>query len=295
MSIDTISDVLTRIGAIQQQMQQLQNGSLLDSALGAPGASSSSGGSSASSSSGTSATDFANQLAAAQDTSAATAAGTGSTTATGASSTTGTDAASTTGTGASSTGTSALLSSLVSALESGASGTSPAPGGTGLGVPSAVTSGVSLPASAGSQLTSGQQQFASTLSAETGLNPGVVSAWLLAEESGGAAQSRQGAGNNDWLNIGYTDSATYGAGDSVWSDPVTAANATAEWLKGQNSIPGYGTASSGIQAILSSVGQTPAAQIQAIQGSGWSSGGYPSLGSLYDQVAGGTNSAGALQ
>ena len=59
-------------------------------------------------------------------------------------------------------------------------------------------------------LTSGQQQFAATLSSETGLNPGVVTSWLLAEESGGAAQSRQAAGNNDWLNIGYTDSATYG-------------------------------------------------------------------------------------
>jgi hypothetical protein len=135
-------------------------------------------------------------------------------------------------------------------------------------------------------LTSGQQQFASTLSAETGLNPGVVTSWLLAEESGGAAQSRQAAGNNDWLNIGYTDSATYGANDSVWSDPTNAATATAEWLKGQDSIPGYGTASTGIQSILGSVGQTPTAQIQAIQDSGWSSGGYPSLDSLYSQVTG---------
>ena len=98
-------------------------------------------------------------------------------------------------------------------------------------------------------------------------------------------QSRQAAGNNDWLNIGYTDSATYGASDSVWSDPTSAANATAEWLKGQDSIPGYGTASSGIQGILGSVGQTPTAQIQAIQDSGWSSGGYPSLPELYQQNA----------
>jgi hypothetical protein len=135
-------------------------------------------------------------------------------------------------------------------------------------------------------LTSGQQQFASALASETGLNPGVVSSWVLAEESGGAAQSRQAAGNNDWLNIGYTDSATYGANDSVWSSPASAAQATAQWLKGQDSIPGYGTASSGIQAILGTVGQTPEAQIQAIQGSGWASGGYPSLGSLYSQVTG---------
>src|SRR5581483_7676603 len=101
------------------------------------------------------------------------------------------------------------------------------------------------------------------LAADTGLDPGVVSAWLLAEESGGAAQSRQAQNNNDWLNIGYTDSATYGSGDSIWSNPLTAADATAGWLKGQNTIPGYGTASSGIQAILQTAGQSPEAQDSA--------------------------------
>ncbi len=147
------------------------------------------------------------------------------------------------------------------------------------------TGGASLPPGAQSQLTSAQQQFASRLAAETGLDPSVVSAWLLAEESGGAAQSRQAQNNNDWLNIGYTDSGTYGSGDSVWSNPITAANATAGWLKGQNTIPGYGTASSGIQAILSTAGQPASVQIAALQNSGWASSGYPSLPSLYQQVA----------
>jgi hypothetical protein len=141
-----------------------------------------------------------------------------------------------------------------------------------------------LPAGASSQLTTAQQAFASRLAADTGLDAGVVSAWLLAEESGGAAQSRQAQNNNDWLNIGYTDSGTYGAADSVWSDPVAAADATAGWLKGQNTIPGYGTASAGIQGILQTVGQGPAAQIAALQSSGWASGGYPSLPALYAQV-----------
>ncbi len=58
-------------------------------------------------------------------------------------------------------------------------------------------SGASLPGSTSTLLTSRQQQFASTLSADTGLNPSVVSAWLLSEEPGGATQSRQAAGNND--------------------------------------------------------------------------------------------------
>lgn len=147
------------------------------------------------------------------------------------------------------------------------------------------TGSAQLPAAASTMLTSGQQQFASQLASATGLDPGVVSAWLLAEESGSAAVSRQSAGNNDWLNIGYTDGGTYGSADAVWRDPVTAANATAGWLKGQNTIPGYGTASSGIQAILSTAGQPPAAQIGALQHSGWASSGYPSLPSLYQQVA----------
>jgi hypothetical protein len=148
------------------------------------------------------------------------------------------------------------------------------------------TGGAALPAGAQTMLTSDQQQFASRLAADTGLDPSVVSAWLLAEESGGAAQSRQSQNNNDWLNIGYTDSATYGSSDSIWSNPVTAADATAGWLKGQNTIPGYGTASSGIQGILSTAGSAPATQIAALQNSGWASSGYPDLPSLYSQVAG---------
>ncbi|HWD73843.1 MAG TPA: hypothetical protein VG371_01805 [Solirubrobacteraceae bacterium] len=143
-----------------------------------------------------------------------------------------------------------------------------------------------LPASAGTMLTSSQQQFASRLATDTGLDPGVVSAWLLAEESGGAAVSRQSANNNDWLNIGYTDGGTYGSSASVWSDPTTAADATAGWLRGQTTIPGYGTASSGVQSILSTAGQPASVQISALQNSGWASSGYPDLPALYQQVAG---------
>jgi hypothetical protein len=154
-----------------------------------------------------------------------------------------------------------------------------------VGAPAA-SGGAGLPPATSTMLTSGQRQFAARLAADTGLDPGVVSAWLLAEESGGAAVSRQSANNNDWLNIGYTDSGTFGSADAVWSSPTTAADATAGWLKGQNTIPGYGTASSGIQAILQTADQAPAAQISALQNSGWASSGYPDLTSLYAQVSG---------
>jgi len=157
-------------------------------------------------------------------------------------------------------------------------------GATG-GIGAAAQTGAATPA-ASSLLSSAQQQFAARLSADTGLDSGVVDSWLLAEESGSAATSRQSADNNDWLNIGYTDSATYGSSDSVWSDPVSAADATAGWLAGKDTIPGYGTASSGVQSILQTVGQGASAQIAAIQGSGWASSGYPDLPTLYQQVTG---------
>jgi hypothetical protein len=143
----------------------------------------------------------------------------------------------------------------------------------------------SVSPAAARSLTPGQSRFAARLAAETGLNPNVVAAWLLAEESGGAAASRQSANNNDWLNIGYTDSGTFGAGAAIWRDPDSAAHATAGWLKGLDTIPGYGRASAGVQSILRTTGQSPEAQVAAIQHSGWASGGYPSLPALYRQVS----------
>ena len=189
-------------------------------------------------------------------------------------------AASTTTSSPGTAGASMSFSSQLSSAITGTTGTTAAAGST------AATGTGSLPANAGTMLTSSQQTFASRLAADTGLDSGVVSAWLLAEESGGAAVSRQASNNNDWLNIGYTDSGTYGSSDNIWADPSAAADATAGWLKGQNTIPGYGTASSGIQSILSTAGQAPEAQISALQNSGWASSGYPSLPSLYQQVAG---------
>jgi hypothetical protein len=196
------------------------------------------------------------------------------------------------GTAGASTGAPATFASALSGAMSGVPGTTGVTGMTALPTGAGATgltalpTGAALPAGATTMLTSDQQQFASRLAAQTGLDPGVVSAWLLAEESGGAAQSRQSQGNNDWLNIGYTDGGTFGSGDSVWSDPNTAADATAGWLEGKNTIPGYGTASTGIQAVLGTAGRPPADQIAALQGSGWASSGYPSLTSLYSQVTG---------
>jgi hypothetical protein len=133
-------------------------------------------------------------------------------------------------------------------------------------------------------LTSGQQQFVAHLARLTGLDPGVISAWALAEESGSAAQARQTSGNFDWLNIGYFDS---GPGqiafDTAFKDPVTAAEQTARFLEGT-----WGGSSSSIRAILATAGQDPQEQIDAIASSNWASshyGGGANLRSTYDELS----------
>ena len=275
----SFSDAVSRIGQIQAQIESVQSAFDPSAAATQPAA----GSQPPSSSTSDGSTTFANALAQAQSGAGALAGGASD----------GTGAAPATGSlgstlPASSLATGLPTSSLATGLPISYLATGQPTSSLATGIPVALQSAgapaTPLPAAAQSMLTSGQQQFATRLAAATGLDPAVITSWLLAEESGGAAQSRQGANNNDWLNIGYTDSATYGASDAVWNDPITAADATAGWLKGQDTIPGYGTASSGVQAILGSAGQSPAAQIAAIQQSGWASSAYPDLPVLYQQV-----------
>lgn len=129
-----------------------------------------------------------------------------------------------------------------------------------------------------------QKAFIGTYARATGLNPGVVAAQVAAEEPVGASSGFHGTQN--WLNIGITDSGPMGAGNPAWRDPVSAAQLSAQWVKGQTAIPGFGRASSGIQAIPRTAGQSPQAQISALQKSGWASSGYPGLGSLYNAYRG---------
>jgi hypothetical protein len=132
-------------------------------------------------------------------------------------------------------------------------------------------------------LTPGQAKFAGRLAELTGLDPRVVAAWELAEESGSAAQGREAASNFNWLNIGYFDS---GAGkiafDKEFGDPISAAEQSAKFLKGD-----WGGASSSIRAILNSVGHSPDEQIAAIANSDWASshyGGGANLHGTYNEL-----------
>ena len=149
------------------------------------------------------------------------------------------------------------------------------------GAPAATGGSISV---SSSLLTSGQAKFAGRLAELTGLDPRVVAAWELAEESGSAAQGREAASNFNWLNIGYFDS---GAGkiafDKTFSDPISAAEQSAKFLKGE-----WGGASSSIRAILNSVGHSPDEQMAAIANSDWASshyGGGANLHGTYDELA----------
>jgi cell wall-associated NlpC family hydrolase len=115
-----------------------------------------------------------------------------------------------------------------------------------------------------------QARFVSTLSQLSGLDPHVVSAWTLAEESGGAAAQRAASGNMNWLNY----SAGTGPGGRFdhpeWKTPEQAATAIAKELK----------TSSFYKGIAATAGKSPAEQLAAISASPWDVAHYKVSGGL---------------
>lgn len=109
-----------------------------------------------------------------------------------------------------------------------------------------------------SLLTSGQKKYGALLATKTGLDPSFIAAWLLSEESGGAAKKFQKAGSNNWLNIGP---------GRKYKSVGAGASAAAKLL---------GT--SRYADIMSANG--PAAQIAALVASPWDAGHYRGGGGL---------------
>jgi hypothetical protein len=166
----------------------------------------------------------------------------------------------------------------------GAAAPGTAPGGLGDQALSQAAPAGSVVSVSSPLLTSGQQTFVAHLASLTGLNTRVVAGWVLAEESGSAAQGREAASNFNWLNIGYFDSGTGAIAHATpFSNPVSAAEQTAKFLKGE-----WGGASTGIRDILKTVGQPPENQIMAIANSGWASSHYnngANLRSTFDELS----------
>jgi hypothetical protein len=130
-------------------------------------------------------------------------------------------------------------------------------------------------------LTPNAATFVNRLAADTGLNPAVIAGQVIAETSGYNTTN----GPNNWLNVGSFDSGFVDGGSNVWNDPITAADATASFITGKtvNGVNSpVGPASSSIQGILSTVGQSAQAQADAIQSSDWASSHYG--GNLYSDV-----------
>jgi hypothetical protein len=109
-------------------------------------------------------------------------------------------------------------------------------------------------------LTPGQAAFINGVAQGTGLDKGVVTAWVYQEENGSAAAAREAAGNQNWLNIG--PGRVYG---SV-QDAVQATIATLH-----NGL---------YSGVLASASQSPSAQIAAIGASPWDAGHYGGGGSI---------------
>lgn len=145
-----------------------------------------------------------------------------------------------------------------------------------------------LPGSAAAALSPTQQRFVRGFVQTTHLDPTVAAAWVRNEEPKALTNTDPtGHGAYNFLNVGITDSAPYGAAAGFWKNPDVAGRATGNWLAGKLAIPGFGHSSAGIQAITKAAGLTPAQQIAAIRGSGWASGGESALESLYRQFSGG--------
>lgn len=148
----------------------------------------------------------------------------------------------------------------------GASDTVGAPAGGVVG-----TAAAQLPNSG--HLKPDAQTFVNRLSRDTGLSTQVIAGWVMAETSGWDTTN----GANNWLNVGSFDSGFAGGGANVWTDPTTAADATAAFITGKpvNGIsPPLGGGDPTIQAIIRSAGASIEAQVQAIQNSNWAGSHY---------------------
>jgi hypothetical protein len=108
-------------------------------------------------------------------------------------------------------------------------------------------------------ITADDQTFAIHLSMLSGLDQRVVTAWTVAETSGGTS----GVRGYNFLNVGNTDSNPYGG--PRWSSPEQAAQGTYTWLL-QNPASG--------RNILAAAGQPPASQLNAIAASPFASSHY---------------------
>ncbi len=107
-----------------------------------------------------------------------------------------------------------------------------------------------------------QKAFGKAFAAATGLSVSVVEAWLLHEQPPGHPAT---PGSNNWLNVQYTDSGPNSTYFNIAKlPPAAAGRASAAWLRKQP----------GLASILHAAGHGSAAEVRAIENSGWASSHY---------------------
>jgi hypothetical protein len=132
---------------------------------------------------------------------------------------------------------------------------------TAAGNETGTTTGSSGGGSAGSGGTVGDQKaFGQALAKLSGLSPAFINAWLLHEQPAGTPSA---PGSNNWLNVGYTDSGPDSTYYSIAGlSPQAAAAATWQWLQANQ------------PSIAAAAGKSVAAQVEALEQSGWASSHY---------------------
>ena len=126
-------------------------------------------------------------------------------------------------------------------------------------------------------MTPEQNTFIASFARESGLSPQLAAAAVLREGGNGTP------GDNNWLNIGWTDSGPVEITRAPeWRDPAAAGKATAQWLRGEfGDKYGY-VASDGIQNIgrVAASGGSDQEVGQAWANSKWASSGASPLDTL---------------
>jgi hypothetical protein len=157
------------------------------------------------------------------------------------------------------------------------------PGGTGssgnVSSVAGTTYSDNVDAGGGYKLLPSQATMADIVARRTGVDINVIRAQIINEQGdsrSSAAQGRERAKNYNWLNIGWTDSGRTGFSyDDVWSDPVKAGNATADFMQGIGKVHG---APSIVNAYKQAKGKSAEEATRLIGLSGWASSQYKTAG-----------------
>jgi hypothetical protein len=146
----------------------------------------------------------------------------------------------------------------------------------------------------GAMLLPAQLEFADVVAKRVRWDLAVIRAQVYNEMNGPFAARRVAEHNHNWLNVSYDDNLGGRGrldGRHVWRDPITAGNATADWIQGKRKTLGEQGADSIRTAYTKGASASPQEAIALLQRSGWASSGYPNLPAIYARIRRASNGA----